>query len=91
MNSLKKIFLIALAVVVGISFFIFQIGEIRKKINEEGFTVFPTEKVENILKDENKKKDDILEIYKEKEEEINENFIRETEEINNKENGAEKE
>ncbi len=85
-------------VLLGISFFIFQINETKKTINKEDFTVFPGDKIEKIFEGENEKKESIYKIHDEKKEEINENLIIEAElieelqkEINNEENGAEKE
>jgi hypothetical protein len=85
-------------VLLGISFFIFQINETKKTINKEDFIVFPGDKIEKIFEGENKKKESIYKIHDEKKEEINESLVIEAElieelqkEINNEENGAEKE
>ncbi len=90
--------LVAGGVILGIFFFVFQINETKKRINNEEFTLFPAEKIENILRGENEKKESIYRIYDEKKDEINESLIIEAElieelqkEINNEENGAEKE
>ncbi len=95
MSSSKKIVLIVLAVVMGISFFIFQISETKKRMREDGFDLLPSEKIEKIFNEDNEKKEEVMRIHEEKEEEINNNLITETEkleeEINNKENGTEKE
>ncbi len=82
----------------GISFFIFQINETKKRISSEDFTIFPESKIEKIFNGDKEKKESIYKIHDGKKEEINENFITEAElieelqkEINNEENGAEKE
>jgi uncharacterized protein HemX len=95
MSSSKKIILIVFAVVMGISFFIFQLNETKKRMREDNFNLLPSEKLEKIFNGDNDKKEEIMKIHEEKEEEINRNLITETEkleeEINNKENGTEKE
>jgi uncharacterized protein HemX len=94
MSSSKKIILIVSAIVMGISFFVFQINETKKRMKEDNFNLLPLEKLEKIFNTDNEKKEEIMKIHEEKEEEINRNLITETEkleEINNKENGTEKE
>jgi hypothetical protein len=82
----------------GISFFIFQINETKKRINSEDFTIFPKNKIEKIFRGDDEKKKNIYKIHDETKEEINEKLIIEAElieelqkEINNEENGSEKE
>jgi predicted Holliday junction resolvase-like endonuclease len=94
MSSSKKIILIVFAMVMGISFFVFQINETKKRMREDNFNLLPSEKLEKIFNTDNERKEEIMKIHEEKEEEINRNLITETEkleEINNKENGTEKE
>jgi hypothetical protein len=95
-NSRKL--LVVGGIFLGVSFFIFQISETKKRINNENFIIFPGDKIEKILRGNSEKRESIYNIHDEKKEEINEKLIIEAElieelqkEINNEENGAEKE